>query len=228
LENPASPYAAVAAMLFLGLGIGIFNGWAVSRLRMPALIVTLAIWQMCRGGAYQMTRGWTILELPRSLTFFGQANITGVPVAVIIFIAVIAVSYLTLNHTSYGRSIYAVGGNPSSAWLSGLKVPNLILSVYGISGILAALAGLITLSRSMAGSMNTAMGLELDSIAAVVIGGVSLSGGRGNMIGVLLGVLTLGVINNGMNVYGLDPSLQNLVKGAIIFSAVAVDIFRRR
>lgn len=227
-EVSASPYAGIAAMLFLGLGLGMVNGLSVARLRMPALIVTLAIWQMCRGGAYQMTRGWTILELPRTLAFIGQGEVAGVPVAIIVFVVVIALAYLVLSHTSYGRSIYAIGGNPSSAWLSGIKVPNLTMSVYAISGFLSALAGLIYLSRSMAGSMNTAAGLELDSIAAVVIGGVSLSGGRGNMIGVLLGVLTLGVINNGMNVYGLDPAMQNLVKGAIIFAAVAADIYRRR
>jgi len=222
------PIGAVPVMLLLGLGIGALNGALVSRVPMPALIVTLAMWQIATGGAYLVCRGRTIRRLAESMNFFGGGNIAGVPVPVIIFIAVAVVAYFVLNHTTFGRSVYAVGGNPVSAWLSGINAKNILFSVYVISGFLAALAGLILMSRVMAGGMNTVIGLELDSIAAVCIGGVSLAGGRGTVIGAVLGVMILGIINNGMNVFALDYAYQDIAKGVIIITAVAVDYIRRR
>lgn len=221
------PAVAILAMLLLGLGVGILNGFSVSRIGMPALIVTLAMWQITRGAAYQICRGFTITDLPRSVAWFGQGTIVAVPVPVLVFVLVAGAGYLVLNYTSFGRSVYAVGGNPTSARLSGIDVRAIIFSVYLISGTMAALAGLVLMSRGMSASMMTAGGLELDSIAAVVIGGVSLMGGRGSLAGVVLGVLIIGAVNNGMNVVGLDPAFQDLVRGAIIFGAVAADRLRR-
>jgi len=226
--SPLAVYAAVPIMLLVGLGVGAANGIAVSRIGMPALIVTLAMWQMTTGGAYQVCKGATIMSLPRSLASIGQGYVGPVPVPVIIFITVAVISYLVLHYTTFGRSIYAVGGNATSAWLSGIKVKNVLFSVYAISGFLAGLAAVIQISRTMSASMLSLAGLEIDSIAAVCVGGVSLAGGRGTLIGAVLGVMIIGVINNGMNVVGLDPSYQDLVKGAVIFTAVAVDILRRQ
>ena len=138
------------------------------------------------------------------------------------------VGYFVLYFTTFGRSVYAVGGNPISSWLSGVNVRTVQSTVYIISGFLSTIAGLITLSRTMCASMGSTAGLELDSIAAVVIGGVSLAGGKGSMIGVLLGVLIIGVINNGMNLAGLNIWMQDLVKGGVIFAAVAIDAWRSR
>ena len=138
------------------------------------------------------------------------------------------VAYFVLTHTSYGRSVYAVGGNPLSAWLSGINVKRILFSVYAISGFLAAFAGLIAIARVMGASMTVMGGLELDTIAAVVIGGVSLMGGRGNIIGAVIGAIIIGVINNGLNIMGVGAGIQSLVKGLIIFTAVAVDMQRRR
>jgi ribose/xylose/arabinose/galactoside ABC-type transport system permease subunit len=227
-EGQLSLGAAVPIMLLTGLGIGALNGLSVSRLGMAPLIVTLAMWQMTNGVAYQITQGQTIWGLPEGLAFFGSGVVAGVPVPVIIFVAVAAVAYYVLNYTTFGRSVYAVGGNSVSAWLSGIRVPTMLFSVYVISGFLAAFAGLITVSRTMSAMMVTVTGLEMDSIAAVAIGGVSLFGGRGTLIGVVIGVTILGVINNGMNIYGLGATLQNLVKGAIILAAVTADTLRRR
>jgi ribose/xylose/arabinose/galactoside ABC-type transport system permease subunit len=186
------------------------------------------MWQIAKGIAFQVTQGMTILQLPRSVAFFGTGAIAGVPVPIIIFVVVCVIAYFLLNHTSFGRSVYAVGGNTVSAWLSGIKVHLVQLSVFIVSGILATLGGLIYLGRTMCGSMLSAGGLELDSIAAVCIGGVSLFGGRGTIIGVIIGVIIISVINNGMVVFALDPALQNLVKGGVIIAAVAVDTVRRR
>lgn len=222
------PIVGIGAMLLLGLGIGALNGSLVSRIGMPAVIVTLAMWQVTTGGAYMICRGKVTRFLPEVFAFFGQGYIAGVPVPVIIFLAVSGVAYFVLYHTTFGRSVYAVGGNPVSAWLSGINVKNIQFMVYVISGFLAALVGLIIMSRVMSAGMTTVVGVELDSIAAVVIGGVSLAGGKGTMIGAVIGVLILGILNNGMNVFALDPAYQDVVKGSIIIAAVAIDYLRRR
>ena len=146
----------------------------------------------------------------------------------IIWIAVSVTAYLILQHTTFGRSVYAVGGNPVSAWLSGINARRVLFLCYVISGFFAAVASILCMGRIMSASMNSLMGLELDAIAAVCIGGVSLAGGRGNMIGVVLGVLIIGVINNGMSVLMAGPAMQGIVKGVIIFSAVAADYIRHR
>jgi len=121
-----------------------------------------------------------------------------------------------------------VGGNPASSWLSGIQVKKVLLVVYVIAGFLAGLASIIATSRIMCSSIRTMVGLELDSIAAVAIGGVSLAGGRGTIIGAIIGVVIIGVINNGMSILGAGPAIQQITKGAIIFTAVAIDVFRRR
>jgi putative xylitol transport system permease protein len=218
----------VVTMLLIGLVSGTVNGALVSRVSMPPLIVTLALWEIADGLGLSICKGLTISHFPDGLTFFGQGNVGGVPVPVIIFVAVAAVAYFVLNYTTFGRAVRAVGGDPEAAWLSGINVPKVRFSVYVISGFLATLAGVVVLSRSMAAFTGTAEGLELDSITAVCIGGVSLMGGRGTLVGVVIGVLILGVINNGMNVFAIEPALQFFVKGAIIIIAVAVDTMRRR
>jgi len=224
----AFPAGPIAVMLLVGAGIGAFTGSAVSRIGMPALIVTLAVWKIMEGASFLICGGYTIANLPPSVSFIGAGRVSGVPVPVIIFIVVLVVAYFILYHTTFGRSVYAVGGNPVSAWLSGVKTNNILFGVYVICGFMAGLAGLILLGRMACASMAAGVGLELDSIAAVVIGGVSLMGGRGTLIGVLIGVMIMGVVNNGMNIIGIHPAFQSIVKGLIIFAAVAIDYWRRK
>ena len=226
--HPMDVYTVIPIMIFFGVSVGTLNGLAVSRIGMPPLIVTLAMWQICNGVAFQLCGGKSIAEQPSNLTFFGQGHVAGVAVPVIIFIAIAVMAYFVLNYTAFGRSVYAVGGNPVSAWLSGINVKNTQLIVYSVSGCLAGLAGVVMTGRIMSASMRTLEGLELDSIAAVCIGGVSLMGGRGSLIGVIIGVLIIGVINNAMSVLGASPAVVGIVKGAIIFTAVAIDYLRRR
>lgn len=219
----------VFIMVLVGIGMGASNGVMVSRLRMSPLIVTLAMWQIGIGGAFQVTKqGETVHYLPESLAFFGKGSIGGAPVPVIIFVAIIVVGYLVLHHTSFGRSIYAVGGSEVTAMLSGINVRNIRFLVYTICGFCAGIAGLIQLSRIMAADIMVLYGLEIDTIAAVVVGGVSLFGGRGSIIGVLLGVLILEVVGNGMNLLGLTIYMQWMVRGGLILIAVIIDALRRR
>lgn len=228
VSPPFSIYSAIPIMLLAAFGWGTINGSLVSRVGMPPLIVTLGMWEITKGMAFEVSRGHPIRDLPESLSFFGSGIIAGIPVPVIIFITVAAVGYFVLNHTVFGKSVYAVGGNPLAAWLAGTKVRNILLSVYMIAGFLAGLCGLIMAARAMSSSMLSLRGLELDCIASVVVGGVSLAGGRGSLIGVVIGSIIIGVVNNGMATLGAGPSVQAIVKGMIIFTAVAIDYLRRR
>lgn len=223
LGYPASPFMAIPVMLAVGACWGLLSGTLVSRLALPSLIVTFGVWQIGYGVAYYVTEGKAIMELPESLAVYGS-----LPVGPIIFFSVAAVAYFVLMHTSFGRRVYATGGNPVSAYLSGINVKNTYLAVFAISGLCAGLAGMLMTSRGMSGSIEALRGLELDSIASVVIGGVSLFGGRGNMIGVVLGALLIGVVNNAMSVMHMGHAGRYIVKGAIIIGAVAADILRRR
>jgi ribose/xylose/arabinose/galactoside ABC-type transport system permease subunit len=223
LGYPASPFMAIPAMLMVGLAWGLLNGVLVSRFNMPSLIVTFGVWQIGYGVAYYITEGKAVMELPESFAIYGE-----LPVAPIIFFSVAAVAYFVLNYTGFGRRVYAAGGNPVSAYLSGINVKTMYVIVFAISGLCAGLAGMLMTSRAMSGSIEALRGLELDSIASVVIGGVSLFGGRGNMIGVVLGAILIGVVNNAMSVMHMGHAGRYIVKGAIIIGAVAADILRRR
>lgn len=229
--GPIPVSAGLILMLLVGAGLGAINGLFVSRLRLAPLIVTLAMWQITRGGASVVSKEES-MHLPDALAFVAHQSIGGVPIAVFIFVGAIILGYFVLNHTTFGNSVYAVGGSEASAWLSGIKTRNIVFWVYVISGFCAAIAAMIQISRVMSASPViwgiTGLELTIDSIAAVVIGGISLFGGKGNIIGVLLGVLIIGVLNNGMNLAGLNIFTQYLLKGGVILVAVGVDAWRRR
>ena len=220
--------AGVLVLLLLGMSMGTASGLLVSRLRMPPLIVTLAMWIITRGGATAITHGARVNNIPVTLLSIGQGKIVGMPIPFVFFIVVAVVAYLVLNHTTFGKSVYATGGNPATTWLSGIKTSRIKLIVYIISGFLAALSGALIMSRSNVAAAIAVGSLELDTVAAVCIGGVSLFGGRGSIFGAVLGVLILGVISNGMNVMALGPAAQDTVRGIIIFTAVAIDQIRKR
>jgi ribose/xylose/arabinose/galactoside ABC-type transport system permease subunit len=226
--SPLSIYTAIPIMILAGAAWGTANGSLISRVGMPPLIVTLGIWQICDGAAFQVSKGKYIIDLPENLNFMGSGDIGGVPVLVIIFIITAVVGYFVLNHTVFGRCVYSVGSNPLSAWLSGINVKRVLLIVYIISGLLAGLAGAMMTARSMSASMQTLGGFELNTIAAACVGGVSLAGGKGNIIGVVLGVLIIGIINNGMSIMGATVTAQGIATGVIIIVAVAIDYLRRR
>jgi ribose/xylose/arabinose/galactoside ABC-type transport system permease subunit len=219
---------AVLFMLLVGIGWGLANGSAVSRIGVPPLIVTLAMWQITMGVGYRLANGATVTNLAEGYAFFGHTEVAGVPLPVVYFLVVAVIGYFVLNHTTFGKSVYAVGGNRVSAWLSGINIKDVVLSVYAISGFLAGLAGVIMTSRAMSASMKSLSGLELDSIGAVAVGGISLAGGRGSLIGVVVGTIIIGVINNAMSVLGVSSGMMFITKGLVIFAAVAIDCLRRR
>ena len=220
--------AGVAIMLITGMAIGTTSGLAVSRIKMPALITTFALWIALKGVALRISGGYIITNIPKPIGFLGQSYIAGFPVIGIAFITIAAITYFVLNHTTFGRSVYATGGNPVSAWLSGINVRNVIVVVFAICGLTAGIASWATMSRIACFTMAAVEGLEIDAIAVTVIGGISLMGGRGSVIGVVFGTFILGVISNGMNILAVAPAYQTIAKGAIIYAAVAIDYMRRQ
>ena len=213
--------AGVVAGLAVGAAIGIFNGVTITTLRVPAFIVTLATMLIARGAAYKYTDARTISGLPAE--FAGIS--TSVATAVIMG-AVFVVAWLLLMRTPYGRHVYATGGNREAAWLSGVRVGVVEFSVYAISGLTAGLAGILVASRLNAGYPRAGEFYELDAIAAVVVGGTSLFGGRGSLWGTLAGAFFIGILNNGLNLFRVSSYDQLIVKGAVLLIAASLDRWR--
>jgi len=223
-----SPYVAAMAALLAGLLLGSFNGLLVSKMRLPPFVVTLGMLSMARGFTFIYTDGMPIPRIDKNFLFFGQGVFLGIPFPVIIFAIVFLISWIVLNKTRYGRYVYAVGGNEKSAKVSGVNTKLIIYSVYAISGVLSALGGIILTARTTAGLPQAGQSYELDAIAAAVIGGTSMSGGRGVLSGTLIGALLIGVINNGLDLLGVSSYFQQVVKGAIIVGAVLLDSLRKK
>ncbi|OAI92429.1 ABC transporter permease [Agrobacterium pusense] len=217
-----SPAIALPAGLFIGLGIGIFNGALVAWGKMPAIIVTLATMGMARGLGLIYSGGYPVSGIPSWISWFGVGRVGIVPVPVIIMVVIYAVAWVLLQRTAFGRHVYALGGNELAARLSGVKTQRVKLAVYGISGVTAAFAALILTGRLMSGQPNAGVGFELDAIAAVVLGGTAIAGGRGLILGTLIGAVLLGILNNGLNLMGINPYLQDVIKGGIILLAIYI------
>ena len=222
LSRGAPGWAALPACLGVGLAFGLFNGVCISRARMPPIIVTLATMGVARGLALMYTGGYPITGLPGWMRWFGAGSIAGVQAPVAIMLAAYAVGALVLERTPFGRHVYAIGGNEQATRLSGVRVVRAKLIIYAVSGLAAALAAVVLTSRLMSGQPNAGEGFELDAIAAVVLGGASISGGRGSLLGTLLGALLLGVLNNGLNMMGVNPYVQTVAKGLIILLAIYI------
>lgn len=228
LVRPFPPAVVPLMMILTGAGWGSISGLSVSRLRIPPLIVTLSMWKIVGGLAFLIGAGRTVYAFPESVAFLGQGTVLGIPVAGIVFIVISILAYLAMTRTILGRSVVAVGGNPISAWLSGINVSNTRFLTYAISGALTGLSASMYTSRIMSASTQSMLGFELQTVAASVIGGVSLAGGIGNIIGVVLGSVIMGVISNTLSVVGAAPTTQGVVTGLVIFLAVGVDSLRRR
>ncbi|TCL04928.1 monosaccharide ABC transporter membrane protein (CUT2 family) [Sodalis ligni] len=218
--------------LFAGLAIGglfgAINGACVAYARMPPIIVTLASMSVARGLALIYTGGYPVSGLPDPFAFFGRGEVMGIQVPILIMAGIYIIAYAMLNHMSFGRYVYAIGGNEEAARLSGIRITRYKLLVYIISGITAALAGLVLTSRLMSGQPNAGEGFELDAIAAVVLGGTAITGGKGAIIGTLVGAMMLGILNNGLNLMGVSPYVQNVIKGGIILAAIYISSEKRK
>ncbi|HNP21740.1 MAG TPA: ribose ABC transporter permease [Panacibacter sp.] len=214
---------AVLAGLLAGSLLGWFNGWAITRFKVPPFVATLAMLTIARGLTMLWTKGFPITGLNESFAYLGTGWIIGIPLPVWISGFVVFVAVIITNKTRLGRYIYAIGGNENAATLSGINIKKIKVIVYSIAGVLAAVGGILVTSRLDAAQPNAGTGYELDSIAAVVIGGTSLSGGRGTVLGTVLGAIIIGVLNNGLVLLNVSPFWQQVVKGFVILIAVIID-----
>jgi simple sugar transport system permease protein len=211
----------VALMLGVGVVIGFIQGFFIAYEGIPAFIVTLAGLSSIRGAALLMTKGYSIPIDPQSpFNEIGRGWMFGLPMPAIIAVVVLALGFLVFNETTFGRYVTGVGANAEAVRRAGVDTRKIIAAVYGLSGLAAAMAGLIIAARLGSGSSNAGGGFELDVIAAVVLGGTSLFGGRGTMLGTMLGALTVAVIGNGLILYHMSPFLTPIIEGIIILVAI--------
>jgi ribose transport system permease protein len=214
---------AILAAGLVGAGLGLFNGLVITRFKVPPFVATLAMLTIGRGLTMLWTGGFPITGLGDTFAFIGTGWFLGMPAPVWISAIVVFVFTVLSKKTKIGRYIYAVGGNERAAKLSGLNINRIKLFVYTCGGVLAAIGGLLVTARLDSAQPNAGMGYELDSIAAVVIGGTSLSGGRGSVLGTVLGALIIGVLNNGLVLLNVSPFWQQVIKGLVILLAVIID-----
>lgn len=221
---------AVLAGVLLGLAagalVGLLNGTIVSYFKVPAFLITLATQSIVNGLAQLTTGNKTIAAMdPPSFTFIGGAKLLGIPVPIFILALMMLLGYIVLNKTVFGQHVYAVGGNPQASSLSGVSVRKVSLLCYVISGLMAALAGIVLASMNQQAIAKAATGYENDVLTAIVVGGTSLMGGEGSIQGALFGAMLVGILNNGMRLMGVPSTYHTLVKGVIIIVAVAFDIY---
>ncbi|MGA4644300.1 ABC transporter permease [Limisphaera sp. 4302-co] len=214
---------AILAGILVGLAMGWFNGLVITRFRLPPFVATLGTLSIARGLTMLWTGGYPITGLGQTFGFLGTGFWWGVPMPVWICAFWVVVFMMVTRRTRFGRYLYAVGGNERAALLTGLPVDRVKLWVYTLGGGLAGVAGLLVTARLDSAQPNAGLGYELDSIAAVVIGGTSLSGGRGSVTGTVLGCLIIGVLNNGLFLLNVSPFWQQVIKGMVILAAVALD-----
>ena len=230
-----SSASTLSLILCCGLAIGLcgvmgaFSGTMVTRFQIPPFIVTLAMMLVASGLAYQWADGQSIAGMPESFVWLGRgADLFGLPNAVLLMFLLYSLAHLVMKHTPLGRHIYAVGGNLEAAHISGLPAQRVMLITYIVSGLLAGLGGVIMASQLHSGSPTYGTMYELYVIAAVVVGGTSLSGGKGRMVGTLIGAFTIAVIQNGMNLTNVESYTQKIVLGLVILGAVLLDRARSR
>jgi ribose transport system permease protein len=216
----------VIAVLILGIGLGLFNGFFSTYGRIPSFVVTLATLGIYRGLAFLITEGHPIFSISPMLENIFYGKIAGIPLPFLYMLILYAITAVFLRFTRSGRSIYAIGGNESAAYLSGIHVNRTRLLAFILAGLTAALAGVLIAARLNSGSPNYGVGLELAAIAAAVIGGASLAGGYGNIISTLFGALTVAVVQNGLNLNAVPAAWQNITLGLIIILAVGLDMWR--
>lgn len=217
------PALAMLAALAFGAVLGVFNGLFVAYARIAPFIVTLAGLTIFRGATLVYTDGRPITGLPAAFDALGNGTTMGVPVPIVVMVAFLALTHFLLRFTALGRAIYAVGGNEEAARLSGIPIGSVKVFSYGYSGLASALGALVLTGRLNSAQPTAGSGFELDAIAAVVVGGTSLSGGRGGVVGSFLGAAIIGVLNNGMNLLDVSAFYQQIAKGGVILGALLID-----
>ncbi len=208
--------------IIIGIAFGLFNGLIIANTRIPAIIVTLATMTIARGSALLYSNGYPISGMPASYTNLGRGYIGPFPIPVYVMVIIFVIMYIILNKSKFGRYVYALGGNEETVRLSGISVKKLKMKVYMLTGLMAGISGLLLSSRLGSGQPLAGDGWELDVIAAVVVGGTDIAGGRGTMIGTLIGAFIIGILNNGLNLLNVSPYLPLVGRGLVIIVAVFV------
>lgn len=219
---------AVLLGVCVGALAGFVNGFLTAKTRLPSIIVTLGSMTYLRGIAYVVTGGYPLVLVSESFKKIGMGYLGPVPIPIIIMLLVYAVFFVILRYTVFGRNVYMIGGNKEAAYLTGIKVVPRLVWVYTISGICSAIAGIILAARLFSGQPNVGMGYELDAIAAVVLGGTSLAGGMGTIIGSLFGAIFMGALSNGLTLMSVPYYWQLIIKGLVIILAIYIDHLRQR
>lgn len=223
-----SVWIGIAVGILCGLAWGALNGFLTVWLKIPPFIVTLGALGIARGLTLIISGGLPVSGLPRELTFLGDGTVFGVPFVLLVLLVCAVITHAVLHSTKLGRYTYAIGSNKAAAVYAGIPVGRYTVAVYAISGLLTGLAAMIETSRLMTGQPTAGQSYELQVIAAVVIGGGSLTGGEGSVVGTLIGAFIMGLLSNGSDLLGINPYLQQAIIGAIIILAVALDEARKR
>lgn len=221
-------FASITAILMCGL-VGFASGLTITKFSVPPFIATLAVMLVASGFAYIISRGESIYEIPDAYVWLGRgADFFSIPNAVVLMIVIYILAHILMTRTTLGRYIYAVGGNPEAARLSGIRVNLVLLFVYTVCGMMAGLGGIVQASQLKSGAPTYGLLYELYVIAAVVVGGTSLQGGEGRIVGTLIGAFIIAVIQNGMNLTGVESYTQKVVLGFVILLAVLLDMLKKR
>lgn len=219
--------AAILAAVVVGVGCGFLSSVLIAKLHLNAFIVTLAMMNVYRGIASVYTNGYSAQGMPAMIQYLGQGRILGIPSAIILMLAVYVIAWFIQKKTSYGLNLYAIGGNANAAQLSGINVVKVRTIAFLINGFLAALSGMVLAGRMNSTNPSMADGVEMDCIAAAVIGGTSMAGGEGQIWGTLIGALLMGVVRNGLNQLGISAFWQKVALGVVVLLAVTLDSMRR-
>jgi len=226
--NPALQAFTIVIPLLAGLGLGVLNGVLIAYVKLPFFIVVLGSMTALRGASYLLANGTTLINNDLNFAWIGNSYLGPVPWLAVIALLVIFVTWFILKKTVLGVRIYAVGGNPQAARLTGINVNFIIVFVYGMSGLFSGLGGVMTASRLYSASGLLGNGYELDAIASVILGGTSILGGSGSVIGTLVGALIIAVLNNGLTLMNVSYFWQLVVRGVVIVLAVLIERFRHR
>jgi ribose transport system permease protein len=228
MEHKFSIPTGMLIGIAVGTACGVANGAMITGLRINPFIVTLGTMGIFRGMALIISNGLPVHQIPQSFSYLGEGTLLGVPFVLWILLLCAAIMHVVLEHTRLGRYAFAIGSNPDAAYYAGVPVSFHTIAVYGIAGLLTGLAGMIEASRLMTGQPTGGQGYELQAIAAVVIGGGSLRGGEGSVLGTLIGAFIMGLLSNGSDLLGTNPYWQQVIIGAVIILAVSFDALRKR
>lgn len=221
------PVAILLTVLIITL-LGLATGCLIVTLNVSAIVITLGMMTVVRGLAYILSGGLPVYDLPESIVNFGQGYVCGIPIPVIVMLFVVVVMAFVLKYSYFGRYIYAIGGNVEAAKLAGVAVGKITASLYAISAFLAAIAGIVLAGRISSGAPASGTGTEMDVVTAVVIGGVSVNGGKGTMAGAFFGAVIIGILSNGLTILNVGEYYQQVVKGVVLILAVAFDVLANK